>query len=314
MEPKTAQGSLLPDAPEGGDLFQTSHMTNRRRFLQQGSLLLAGSALAPSLASAMKGSGKPLGSFGLQLYTLRDDLPKDPRGILNQVAAMGYKQVESFEGDAGMFWGMGHRGFKSYMDQLGMTIVSSHCDTSPGGLDKKAAEAAEIGMKYLINPWIGPQKTLDEYKKRADEFNKAGETCRKHGIRFAYHNHGYAFVKQDGQYPMDILLAASDPKLVDFEMDIYWVVTAGADPEAWLKKYPNRFRLCHVKDRQKGADPKEEDASVDVGTGSMDWSRILKTAKAQGMQYFIVEQERYEGTTPLKSAAVAAQYLKKLMF
>jgi sugar phosphate isomerase/epimerase len=289
-------------------------MTNRRTFLQQGSLILAGTALAPSMASAFSGSGKPLTSFGLQLYTLRDDLPKDPKGILKQVAAMGYKQVESFEGEKGMFWGLGHKGFKSYLDELGMTIVSSHCDTSPAVLDKKAAEAAEIGMKYLINPWIGPQKTLDDYKKRAEEFNQAGETCRKHGIRFAYHNHGYTFVQQDGQYPMDILMANSDPKLVDFEMDIYWVVTAGADPATWLKKYPNRFRLCHVKDRQKGANPKEEDASVDVGTGSLNWSKILGKAKNAGMQYYIVEQEKYEGTTPLKSAAVDAQYLKKLSF
>ncbi len=290
-------------------------MTNRRDFVRQGGMMLTGLALGSSLksvAGSLASTKKPLAKFGLQLYTLRDDLPGDPKGILKQVAAMGYKQVESFEGKDGMFWGMGNKGFKKYLDQLGLTIVSSHCDVNPASLDKKAAEAAEIGMKYLISPWIGPQKTIDDYKIRADEFNKAGEICRKHGIRFAYHNHGYTFVKQDGQYPIDVLLAASDPKLVDFEMDIYWVATAGADPEVWLKKYPNRFRLCHVKDRMKGADPKDEDASVDVGKGSLDWSKILGTASAQGMQYYIVEQEKYEGSSPIKSATVDAQYLKKL--
>lgn len=286
-------------------------MNNRRDFLRQGSLLLAGTALAPRIASAFPGNA-PLGTYGLQLYTLRDDLPKDPKGILKQVSAMGYKQLESFEGDQGMFWGLGNKGFKKYVGDLGMTIVSSHCDCTPAGFDKKAADAGEIGMKYLINAWIGTQKTLDDYKRRAEEFNAAGAICRKNGIRFAYHNHGYTFTKQEGQYPIDILMKYSDPALVDFEMDIYWVVVAGEDPEAWLKKYPNRFRLCHVKDRKKGADPKDEDASVDVGTGSLNWSKILGTAKAQGMRYYILEQEKYEGTTPLKSAAAGGAYLKKL--
>jgi len=298
-----------PSLNEG--VFQANHMTDRRNFLKQGSLLIAGSALAPRFASAFPGNA-PLGSFGLQLYTLRDVLPKDPKGILKQVSTMGYTQLESFEGDRGMFWGLGNKGFKKYVGDLGMTTISSHCDCTPGAFDKKAAEAGEIGMKYLINAWIGPQKTLDDYKRRAEEFNVAGATCRKNGIRFAYHNHGYTFTKQDGQYPIDILIKYSDPSLVDFEMDIYWVVVAGENPEAWLKKYPNRFRLCHVKDRRKGADPKDEDASVNVGTGSLDWSRILGTAKAEGMRYYILEQERYDGTTPIECASVGGTYLKKL--
>ena len=129
-------------------------------------------------------------------------------------------------------------------------------------------------MKYLITPWVGPQKTLDDYKKRSDEFNKAGEICKKAGIRFAYHNHWYSFTQQDGQFPQDIFMANTDPSLVDFEMDIYWVVTAGQDPEAWLKKYPNRFRLCHVKDRKKDAPAKEQDASCDLGAGSIDFPKF----------------------------------------
>jgi sugar phosphate isomerase/epimerase len=113
--------------------------------------------------------------------------------------------------------------------------------------------------------------------------------------------------------PQDILMQQTDPALVDFELDIYWVVTAGADPEAWFKKYPNRFSLCHVKDRIKGVDPKEEEASCDLGTGSIDYAKILRVAADNGMKHFIMEQERYDNSTPLKSAEAGAAYLKKLL-
>jgi sugar phosphate isomerase/epimerase len=102
----------------------------------------------------------------------------------------------------------------------------------------------------------------------------------------------------------------TDPSLVDFEMDIYWVVTAKNDPIEWLKKYSHRFRLCHIKDRTKGAT--ERDASCDLGEGSIDYSKILKVAKDNGIEYYIVEQERYDNTTPLKAMAVDATYLKNL--
>ena len=254
---------------------------------------------------------KPLGDFGLQLYTLRDDLPKDPKGVLKQVAGFGYKQLEGFERGMGLWWGMTAVEFKKYLDELGVTMISSHCNTKKD-FEKKAAEAAQVGLKYLLSPHIGKQKTLDDYKKIAAEFNANGEICKKNGIRFGYHNHDYSFVMQDGQFPQDILMTNTNPALVDYEMDMYWVVTAGADPETWLKKYPNRFRLCHVKDRSKTAKPEDKDASVDLGTGSIDYPKVLKTASENGMQYYIVEQERYDNSTPLKSAETDAAYLKKL--
>ena len=305
-------------------------MSNRRDFIKKTSLFASAVAFG-SLTSCNNDSGgnekkadtsnipttvvpagKPLGDFGLQLYTLRDDLPKDPKGILKQVAAFGYKQLEGFEGAMGLWWGMNAADFKKYLDELSVTMISSHCDTTKN-FEKKAAEAAQVGLKYLVSPYVGKQKTLDDYKKIAAQFNKNGEICQKNGIRFAYHNHDYSFVQQDGQYPQDILMNNTDASLVDFEMDMYWVVTAGADPEAWLKKYGNRFRLCHVKDRSKTAKPEDHDASVDLGTGSIDFSKLLKTASENGMQYYIVEQERYDNSTPLKSAEADASYLKKRM-
>lgn len=288
---------------------------NRRKFIKiSGGIttgLALGSLAGTSLFSFDSEEAKKIKKFGLQLYSLRDDFPKDPKGVLKQVASFGYKQVESFEGKDGMFWGMGNTGFKNYMDELGMTIVASHCDINKD-FEKKAADAAAIGMKYLICPWKGPQKSLDDFKKFADEFNQKGEICKKNGIRFAYHNHDYSFKTMDGQMPQDVMMNGSDPSLVDFEMDIYWVVTAGIDAEAWFKKYKNRFRLCHIKDRSKTPVENNGKNSVDVGTGVIDFAKVLKTAKANGMEYFIVEQEAYPNGSPLNAVKAGAEYMKKL--
>ena len=285
----------------------------RRDFLKLGGNLAAGLAIAPMACKLMTKdeAEKATAPFGLQLYTLRDDLPKDPKGVLKQVASYGYKQIEGYEGSLGLFWGMSNTDFKKYMDDLGMNFISSHCDYKKD-FEKKAAEAAAIGMKYLMCPWLGPQKSLDDFKRAAEDFNAKGEICKKNGIRFAYHNHDYSFQMLEGQLPQEVMMNMTDPSLVDYEMDIYWVVTAGQDPEAWMKKYKNRFRLCHVKDRTKGSTEKAD--SCTLGEGSINYSKILKTAKENGMEYYIVEQEKYAGTTPLKAAEADAAYMKKLKF
>ena len=238
-------------------------------------------------------------------------MPKDPKGILKELSEFGYQQIEGYEGDQGMFWNMGHKDFKMYLDDLGMVMVSSHCDIKEN-FEEKAAQAAEIGMSYLICPFIGPQKSMDAWKGVTDLFNDCGRICKEHGIRFAYHNHEYSFKAFSGMIPHDYIMQNTDPDLVDHEMDIYWVVTGGADPIDFLTRYPNRFRLCHVKDRIEGST--ERDASCDLGTGFIDYPHILKVAEEMGMQYYILEQERYDNSTPLKSAQVGAEYLKKLVF
>jgi sugar phosphate isomerase/epimerase len=289
---------------------------NRRKFIQQTAGITSGFALA-SLAGNSLFTGdffeekKKLKAFGLQLYSLRDDLPKNPKDVLKQVASFGYKQIESYEGKDGMFWGMGNTGFKNYMDELGMTIVSSHCDISKD-FERKANEAAAIGMKYLFCPYKGPQKKLDDYKKFADEFNACGEICRKAGIRFGYHNHDYSFKEMEGQLPQDVMMKNTNVDTVDFEMDIYWVVAAGHDPIEWFKKYPNRFTACHVKDFSKNPVADNGKNSIDLGVGSIDFSKILKAGSKSGMKYFIVEQEAYPIGTPLQSVQVDAEYMKKL--
>lgn len=299
----------------------------RRQFLRvagaaaAGSLLLPQWACAPadSSATAVTGSEAPpmgdpsLEAFGIQLYTLREDMPKDPKGVLRQIADFGYPQIEGYEGPRGMFWDMGHTDFKKYLDELGLTMVSSHCNIYED-FETKAAQAAEIGMDYLICPYIGARKSKADWDKVIAQFNECGEICKQNGLRFAYHNHAYSFEEIDGIVPQAYIMDHTDPATVDFEMDIYWVVTAGADPIAWLNRYPGRWRLCHVKDRMKDAAPDEREASTDLGKGSIAYPEILKVAEANGMQYYILEQERYDGSTPLKSAKAGAEYLKRLEF
>lgn len=285
----------------------------RRDFLKLAAALGSGvvlNGLAGCAGAKGNAAGRPI---GLQLYTLRGELPRDPRGVLRQVASFGYNQIESYEGAQGMFWGMSNTEFKRYMDELGMQIVSSHCNVDQN-FERKAAEAAAIGMKYLIAPYLGPQKTLDDYKRAADKYNNRGEICKKAGIRFAYHNHDYTFVPVEGQFPQDVLMQNTDKDLVDYEMDIYWVVTAGQDPVTWFKKYPNRFRLSHIKDRKRNAAPTEKEVSVVLGTGGTNYSEILNVGRKNGLQYYIIEQEAYEGTTPLAAARANAENLKQLKF
>jgi len=325
---------------------------NRRNFLRQTGLIAATPLIAselwsctPSSKTEEKSSDSTATSsiisepsvkeFGLQLWTVKEDLAKDTKGVLKSLASYGYKQIESFQGDKGVFWGMTAKDFKSYMDELGMTIVSTHCN--PDYTMKKETEkefgklvddAASIGMKYLINPFLGSLKTADEWKKAAEGLNRQGEMAAKAGLKVGYHNHHFEFKKfADGTCPEQILLEGTDPKLVDFELDLYWVVKAGEDPEAWFSKYKERFRLCHIKDLYKEDKMKELEAkekptddfwpiggSTIVGTGRIDFPKILSSAKANGMQYYIVEQERFDGTTPLKAVETDAEYMKKLVF
>lgn len=283
--------------------------SSRRDFLRGGAFAALGLTLPfkgkSSLIESFAAS-KKLNAFGLQLWTVKEDMARDAKDTLKKVASYGYKQIESFEGKSGMFWGMSNKDFKKYLDGLGTRIISSHCNISTD-FEKKAAEAAEIGMKYLICPYKGPQKSIDQFKKFADEFNKAGEICKKNGLRFAYHNHDYSFRPVEGQLPQEVMMNNTDKDLVDFEMDIYWVVAAGESPEAWFKKHPNRFRLCHVKDYAKTANGHE---SVQLGKGTIDFHSILKVGTANGLRNYIVEQEAFTGSNPLDSAAADAKYMK----
>jgi len=281
---------------------------NRRQFMKL-STALAGSSLLGHRLHA-DSSHYP---FGIQLFTVRRDMQRDADDVLTQLAGFGYQQIQSFEGGQGMFWGRSPRAFREFINDLGMEPVASHCNVNEG-FERKAEQAAEAGMNYLVCPMIGRQDSLDGYRRWADNFNRFGEISRQAGLRFAYHNHAYTFMPQDGEYPQDVLMQNTDPSLVDYELDMYWVDVAGGDIEQWLQKYPGRFVLGHVKDRMRGEDGEPANESVILGTGTIDYQRLIPEAHAAGMRYFLVEQEAYRGTTPLDSSRENARFMQQLRF
>lgn len=295
-------------------------MNNRRKFIKLGAIMASGAFLPLQFCSgpernstevATSTTGNGLSRIGLQLYSVKDQMAKDVKNTLEKLSSYGYDTIEGYDGGKGIFWGMKNTEFKSMTSDLGLNFVASHANVFEG-LEQKASEAAEIDMKYLICPWVGPQESIDEFKRLADEFNRIGQVCKDKGIRFAYHNHGYTFEPLEGQMPQDYLMDNTDPDLVYYEMDFYWVVVPGQDPQAYLEKYSNRFKLGHIKDRRKDASTGEADASTELGTGSIDFGPIIQTAKENGMDYFFAEQERFDNSTSMDSAEKNAQYLKNV--
>ncbi len=314
------------------------NLNNRRTFIKQAAVLSLALPLLSSCKSEKKEAipeatakaGFSLEKYGIQLWSVRDDMAKDPKSTLQSLAGYGYNQIESFQGEKGVFWGMTPKECSDYIKSHGMDLYGSHCKpdyaVNPKLIDefkKLADDAASVGMKYLINPYLGFLKKKDDFKKVTQSFNELGTICKERGLRYAYHNHHYSFQKIEDEFPQDIMMSGTNPDLMDFEMDIYWVVTAGQDPQAWLKKYPQRFKMCHVKDRHKQTKIDEitktekanpdfgVDASCTLGTGQIVFDDILNTAKEQGMQYYIVEQERWDNSTPLQDAAKDATYMGK---
>ncbi|HCL84651.1 MAG TPA: xylose isomerase [Chitinophagaceae bacterium] len=291
-------------------------MTSRRVFIK--------SASALSAAVFVKG---PLTAFktppviGLQLYTVRDSMGKDPLGTLKKVAQVGYNSVESatYTGSE-KFYGMDAATFKKVLADNGLKPNSGHYrlgeETDHGAAvngtllhdwQRAVDDAAAVGLKYMVCAYLSePERgNLDHYKQLADIFNKAGETCKKSGMQFCYHNHNFEFAAQDGIFPYDVLLEKSDKDLVKMELDLYWVKKAGQDPLVMFQKHPGRFPLWHVKDMSKAADQ----AFAEVGSGIIDFKTIFQHKAQSGMKYFFVEQDKCPGS-PFDSIAESYKYIK----
>ncbi len=262
--------------------------------------------------TVLKPTKSTLEKFGIQIYSVKEDMALDPMATLSSLAGFGYRQLEGFDGGKGILWGMQPKEFVSLLNEANTKMIASHCNVFEN-LETQAEQAAAVGMEYLICPWIGPQKTLDEYRKMALEFNQIGEKLKAFGLKFAYHNHDYTFVQLEGQLPQDLLMNETDPELVDFEMDMYWVHVAGINPADYLAKYPNRFRLCHVKDASPGpGDPHQR--GVLLGNGEISYGELISKSQTLGMDYFIVEQEQFPSGTPMEAAKANATYLASLTF
>ncbi len=280
---------------------------NRRSFLQKTTALSAGAAFLNAQTASAAAITKP----GIQLYSLRDDMEKDAKATLKAVAQMGYKEIESYPGSKGFTWGMTPAELKTYLDDLGLTPVATHCGIEkdmPALMDKAAA----AGFKNVVVSWIGKEKreNLDGFRAVATEFNGYGELAKVRGMMFGYHNHDYPFIEMEGQTPYDILVSQTDPKLVTFELDLFWVIEPGKDPIQFFNKYPGRFSMAHVKDRDK-TNPKN---SVVIGQGNLDLSKMMTAGAKAGVKHFFVEVEEYGALTPTESVRQSIAGLKKIQF
>jgi sugar phosphate isomerase/epimerase len=278
---------------------------SRRGFMRLGAAAaVAGAGVARLSAAELKSP------IGLQLYSVRMLLPKDFDGTLTKLAAMGYKNVEA----AGYYDKTATEWLKA-MDDAGLRCTSTH---HPLALllqheDEYIEFAHTTGMQYIVCP--SPRKkdpaasgpmTLDDWKWSVGEFNRIGEKVKAAGMRFGYHNHTPEFQTLDGVLVYDELLRLADPKFVFFEMDLGWVCAAGHDPVPYLRKWPERFPLVHVKDMVKNSDGTSH--SVVLGTGYIDYHRILRAAT--GLKQYFIEQEEFAGDT-LDELRQDADYMKR---
>jgi sugar phosphate isomerase/epimerase len=287
---------------------------NRRDFLRTTAIGGTLAAMSGPLTQFTFASpyGKPV---GLQLYTLRDQLEKDVAGTIQQVAKIGYRDVEIYS-----LYGKSPAEFKKILTDNGITASSGHylLKDVKGDWQKHVEDAKTLDLKYMVNAILQPEerKSFDDFKQLVEVFTKAAETTQKAGIQFCYHNHNFEFKKYGNTTAYDYLLNTLDPKLVKFEMDCFWVTHAGQDPVAYFNKYPGRFPLLHIKDmKDKPAPSHELDAKMGlfapVGKGTIDWKRIFAAAPKGGMQHYYVEQDYCE-KPPLEAVKISYDYLNKL--
>jgi sugar phosphate isomerase/epimerase len=286
-------------------------MTTRRSFIKQSSLA-AGFLFTPKPTWF---ASKQL--IGLQLYTLRNEIFKSAKGstqemaaniktILEKVATIGYNSVEAFGFNAGKYFGLTVEEFANIIKQNNLKSPSGHYGLngflSKGDEDdlKSSIEAAKtmhhdfITVPFLADPL---RKSADDYKALSEKLNKAGTAVNAAGMKLAYHNHNFEFKDWGGgQIGFHIMLEETDPKLVSFEMDMYWVTRAGVNPEDLIKAHPGRFKMWHIKDMEVKKDPStdlgNDQAFTEVGTGVIDYKDIFKLKKLSGMEYFFVEQDQ----------------------
>ncbi len=276
---------------------------NRREFVQTMTVIGATTLFCkvPRTAHSAR-----LEKVGLQLYTVRDKMKEDFEATLARVAEIGYKEVE-FAG----YFDHAPADVRAILDRHGLSAPSTHIALGEIDAWKASLDTAKaIGHDYVVVPWIPQEKrmTLDGWKNVADVFNRAAQMAHDTGLQFAYHNHDFEFPKMDGQIPYDVLLQNTDPKLVQLEIDLYWITKAGQDPLSYFARWPGRVPLVHVKD-SAGA---PEHKMADVGQGKIDWKRIFAKRDQAGIKHFFVEHD--QPPQPFQDIAASYNYLKNLEF
>ncbi len=294
----------------------------RRDFLKAGAATaLCGTTLLSSKSLFASPWDLPL---GLQLYSVRDLLPKDYEGTLKQVAAIGYREVE-----AAGFYGHSAADVKQAMASAGLHCVSAHYPSAElnRNLDTIIAFHKELGADYIVCSSPGhkvapaPGSTsaaahsfsLDDWHWNAEQFNQFGQKVKAAGLKFGYHNHVAEFARQGDVVPYDDLLRLTDPALVTFEMDCGWVTVGGGDPVSYLRRFPDRISLLHVKDFKAAtaSTPAGHPEAAELGRGTTDFSAIFKATRQGQIKHYFVEQEAFD-IPPFEALKIDAEYMKKL--
>ena len=300
---------------------------SRRKFIQNSSLALLGIGLAPNSLWSKSVYADAKIKIGIQLYTVRDTMFKDPLGTLTALSKMGYQYVEHANYANRKFYGYTPIEFKKILTDLGMQMPSGHTvmNTKHWDATKKdftdlwkqtIDDAATLGQAYVISPWMDEKvrTSYDALMHQLELFNLSGELCQKSGMRFGYHNHNFEFVERvNGQLIYDIILKETDPELVIHQLDFGNMYGIGARGMDWIKKYPGRFASVHVKDEIKVAVGEMNDGhdSTILGNGVVDPKAVSILAKAiGGTHHFIIEQESYQGIAPLECARINLERIK----
>jgi sugar phosphate isomerase/epimerase len=258
---------------------------------------------------------------GLALYTVRDNMGEDAKATLQKVADAGYAYIEAAGYNEGKFYGMEPQEFKAYLESIGLTPVSTHMGmVTLENADQLIADTKAAGFEYFTIPvppmgmftfnrenrTMGMKGSMENF---ADILTTLGKKCEASGLKLLYHNHDFEYKNnEDGIKPIEYLLDNTDPKYVNFQMDLYWVTRAEADPVAYFEEYPGRFKLWHVKDMD------EEGKFAPVGEGTIDFARILKEKKTSGMEKYFVEQDMTWDKKPLEVIKISHEGLKEIGF
>jgi len=285
--------------------------TSRRSFLRTSGLSIAALAIGTHKLLA---SQDPDIYLGIQLYTVRADMEKDPAGTLRKLSDMGYQYVEHANYKERKFYGYKPTEFKKLLDGYNLQMPSGHVQMLPNDYSfsklefadawKNTVEDAAIaGQKYLISPWLDEslRKNMDDFKAYMDVFNKSGSLCQTFGMKFGYHNHDFEFTtKINGQVLYSLIMDNTDPSLVVQELDMGNLYNGRVKAIDIAKKYPGRFELMHVKDEILSRKGKEKYESTILGKGIVGTKDVCELGRTTGgTKYFIIEQESYQGMSPL---------------
>jgi sugar phosphate isomerase/epimerase len=287
-------------------------MPTRREFLTTATAAALTAALPLSARAQREIKTSLGGAVGLQLYSLRAYLPKDLPGTLKQVRAMGFREVEG----AGL-WGKTAPELKAALDAAGLRCQSAHMgyERLQKDLDGALAEARAVGATWVVCPWIAAKITRDDTLRAAELFNRSAKAAASQGMRFGYHLHGYEFVPSPDGTLFDTLAANTDPKQVEFQVDVFHTFHGGGDPARIINTHKSRVTSLHLKDLKKGAPvvagqpTGTPDIDVPVGTGQLNMPAILKAAKAAGVGLLYIEDE---SAAPLTSIPESVKYLENL--